>query len=463
MSDQTSEVPLHLWRIHGRDYDLTSFVDSHPGGRLMILLGKGTDCTTAFETYHIFNEPRKRLATHDVTPDGERPAVPDGRTVSPFMADIREMVREHFKGQPKGSHKVHADPLHVFLLASLLLAEVGLGYLWLSRESICAGALMGAVGFLLAANLGHDASHGALTRRPRVNVVCAALGFAPFVAGHVSWYLQHLVSHHQHTNEVGLDVDAHHFPFARWHRRTRHEIWGGRPCGGVHNVAWHAITYLASTLSMSLIHPVNFVFLPLLGTALTGSPPRRYTGGLDAAIEPRHGLLGCPQPKFDSAFEKVAGTFAAQRSLAWDVLLGNLAIWLISLACFVTPLIRQGLRGGGIGGGIGPWARAVVLAFVPFVTSSLCFMTATQISHIQEGCQADPVLDEPDPLKRQSLTSLDHATSSRLATFLTGGLNLQSIHHTLPSVSLVHYRALYPKFVAVCQKHGEPPPVTSRD
>ena len=28
------------------------------------------------------------------------------------------------------------------------------------------------------------------------------------------------------------------------------------------------------------------------------------------------------------------------------------------------------------------------------------------------------------------------------------------VHHVLPSISLVHYRALYPKFRAVCRKHG---------
>ena len=35
--------------LHGVVYDLTSFVDEHPGGAYMILLGKGTDCTLLFE------------------------------------------------------------------------------------------------------------------------------------------------------------------------------------------------------------------------------------------------------------------------------------------------------------------------------------------------------------------------------------------------------------------------------
>ena len=44
-------VPDNVWRIHGRDYDLTSFVDEHPGGALFILMGKGLDCTHFFEFF----------------------------------------------------------------------------------------------------------------------------------------------------------------------------------------------------------------------------------------------------------------------------------------------------------------------------------------------------------------------------------------------------------------------------
>ena len=106
-------VPPGIWRIHGRDYDLTSFVDKHPGGAFLILLGKGTDCTVLFETYHIFNEPRKRLRTHDVTPDGQQPEVPKGHEVSPFMADVRTMVKEHFAGKPKGSQKATPSALRL--------------------------------------------------------------------------------------------------------------------------------------------------------------------------------------------------------------------------------------------------------------------------------------------------------------------------------------------------------------
>jgi len=452
-------VPPGIWRIHGRDYDLTSFVDKHPGGAFLILLGKGTDCTVLFETYHIFNEPRKRLRTHDVTPDGQQPEVPKGHEVSPFMADVRTMVKEHFAGKPKGSQK--ATRIQLVLMALLLIVEVALVYWWIVGYSALAGILCGFVGYLLMVNLGHDSSHGALTRFPMVNTLCHFIGNSPWVAGHASWSIQHVVSHHQHTNELGQDVDAHHFPFARWHRGTEAEINGGALCGGCHNLFWHMITWLASTLSMSIIHPLHFIVQPLVSQWLTGKLPAGFDGGLETAEIPRHGIHSCPVPKFDSAFEKVAGTFAREKVLLHNTgwVVGNFLVISLSMVLAVAPTIYRCNGGGPDRSGYSPaeivlsWLWTIGLGLMPFASSSICFMVVTQISHIQEGCQKDSTLYEPDPYKRQALTALDHTASSELGRFLTGGLNLQSVHHCLPSISLCHYRDLYPKFYEVCVKH----------
>lgn len=44
-----------IWWIHGNGYDLSKFVERHPGGKEAILLGRGRDCTALFESYHIFS------------------------------------------------------------------------------------------------------------------------------------------------------------------------------------------------------------------------------------------------------------------------------------------------------------------------------------------------------------------------------------------------------------------------
>ncbi len=42
------------WTIYGRQYDLTKFMETHPGGTWPLELSKNSDCTILFESYHTF-------------------------------------------------------------------------------------------------------------------------------------------------------------------------------------------------------------------------------------------------------------------------------------------------------------------------------------------------------------------------------------------------------------------------
>ena len=431
-------IRSHVWRIHDRDYDLSSFVRDHPGGP-MILLGKGSDCTMLFESYHAFNEPRKRLRKHDVSLDGLSPPVPP--CPSPFLVDVHAMIREHFAKQPKFAHKAHGCQL--LAIATLFVLEIAAAWYWLAFRSWIAGAVAGALNYLVMVNAAHDGSHGALSGRKWLNSLGHFAGGAPWVTGQFSWWLQHVVSHHQHTNELGLDVDVTQFPFARWHRLMQHEICGG-VCAGIHNLVWHTVTFLGATLSMSIIHPIMFVWRPMCQMACSGKLSAAYTGEVTSAPMPRAKLrLG--DNAHDAAFAKYAGIFASSGSgcYSYALVAGNLVCLILSIGLLVLPVALSPSQ----------WPSGIGLGLVPYASASLCFMFITQISHIQEDCQSERTMNEPDPYKRQAMTSLDYGAHSSLVSFLTGSLNVQSVHHTLPSISLVHYTALYDKFHAICVTH----------
>ena len=61
-----------LWSIDGKAYDLTPFLDRHPGGRRVLELARGErDCTPSFESYHALadlDSIRKMLAKYEVKP-----------------------------------------------------------------------------------------------------------------------------------------------------------------------------------------------------------------------------------------------------------------------------------------------------------------------------------------------------------------------------------------------------------
>src|SRR5437016_2101838 len=43
----------HMWYIHDKKYDLTEFMNHHPGGKEILEACKGkNDCTASFESYH---------------------------------------------------------------------------------------------------------------------------------------------------------------------------------------------------------------------------------------------------------------------------------------------------------------------------------------------------------------------------------------------------------------------------
>ncbi|CAM9961812.1 unnamed protein product [Heterosigma akashiwo] len=54
------EIGHNQWKIHGECYDLTEFVDRHPGGKAAIELGRGRECTALFESYHPFTNKHLR-------------------------------------------------------------------------------------------------------------------------------------------------------------------------------------------------------------------------------------------------------------------------------------------------------------------------------------------------------------------------------------------------------------------
>ena len=53
------------WKIHGVTYDLSTYVDQHPGGREAIMLGQGRDdCTALFQSYHPFSASQVAQILH---------------------------------------------------------------------------------------------------------------------------------------------------------------------------------------------------------------------------------------------------------------------------------------------------------------------------------------------------------------------------------------------------------------
>ena len=208
-----------LWRIHGIDYDLASFVADHPGGELAIRLGQGIDCTDLYESYHSSHVAFRALDKHRVTPG----AMADlGK--STFKHDLDEVVRLHFAGKGRFAYK--GTTKHHVTCATVFACEVAcfVGAFWYG--SMLASFLLPWFFWVVAVNVSHDASHFCFSTIPWVNEI-VAFAAVPFLYEPITWAHQHVVSHHTHCNEVEADVDLQHFVPLRIHTQdTKPHVMG---------------------------------------------------------------------------------------------------------------------------------------------------------------------------------------------------------------------------------------------
>jgi len=98
------------------------------------------------------------------------------------------------------------------------------------------------------------------------------------------------------------------------------------------------------------------------------------------------------------------------------------------------------------------WPKSIAFVALPYIISSIIFVIITQLSHIKEVVQ--PTKPHENWMRQMVESSMDYSQDSAFWSLVTGSLNMQSIHHCLPAVDSSQLFELYPKFRAICKKHG---------
>mmetsp|Transcript_89027 Transcript_89027/g.252320 ORF Transcript_89027/g.252320 Transcript_89027/m.252320 type:complete len:550 (+) Transcript_89027:73-1722(+) len=408
-----------VWTIHGKRYDMSSWVKNHPGGAWAIDLGRNRDCTGLFESYHIFADREKlekilrRFEIPEEAPGGAEAAEPGppgaaeapgageaGRNQTglvfrdPFHEDVKLMIRSHFQGR---SHKMKTK--HGVLLILVALMEAVLVWRFWQGSNL-ALMLLPTVAFWMSLRA-HDGSHFAVSRWPWVNKLVSCGGM-PFVFPSTSWHIQHVVQHHVYTNEED-DVDLYHFaPVCRTSRLTR---WAS-----VHALQWLTIFVLIPTTvgHLTFIVPIDLLSGQL--DAITGN--KRYSQ--------------CQN--LEDLIARCKYTIGTEFLLCSAVM--GMSLYMLGA--------MEGFR----------------RLFTVYGIASYWFILATQGAHLQADCMLDGAAGGRSWAKRQAATSVNFRPDSCFWQCVTGGLNMQSLHHVAPGVSHSHFVDLYPKYKRLCDKHG---------
>ncbi len=412
-----SVLPL---RIDGVWYDAAPHADAHFGGRWLLEYSRGRDVTALFYATHLWGEERAaatlaklpRITESDLAAEQQGPHVVDRRRApshapaelppiqSPLRAELQAMLRRRFP--TVASMKATRAHWARTGVAALLCLACWVGWLHLDPLAVL---LLPPTQWVLAAHTVHEATHGALSTDPRINYL-AQFTAHPILFNVYVWIPQHLLSHHQYTNDPDHDADLHHFAPARLADAVGPYADAAE---GAPNRAW------------------TFVWkgcLTTLGTCI---------------LQPLRTLSEKPTPNFDVNITPVPAA-VSKRTLAISML--------PSLFVLVYPLFAAAT------GVASPLACLFALIW-PWVGMSLIWTAMTQTSHVQAACQPE---DAPGCwTARQIGTALDYSVGDPLATALTAGLNAQGLHHAMPTLSCAHFPEVYHEYEAICARHGVRP------
>jgi cytochrome b involved in lipid metabolism len=143
-----------LVAINGQVYDVTRYVDKHPGGDLVMKSMAGKDSTDAFENYHRASVTKHLLGAFHV---GHVEGYSDF-PVYPHVAEFREIRQELLR---RGLYQVDNHFYHKLYLWLAFLFAAAL-YLSLTGTSMVVhmiGAVVLGVFWQQLAGLGHDLGH----------------------------------------------------------------------------------------------------------------------------------------------------------------------------------------------------------------------------------------------------------------------------------------------------------------
>jgi linoleoyl-CoA desaturase len=326
--------------------------------------------------------------------------MPSFAAKSAFWRELKMAANEHLSAEANSGRPSIGDP-RLQLKAAIIVIWFGLSYAALLSAPSLSAALLAAVSLAVAASaLGfcvfHDANHGTLFQRPSWNLRAARLCSVLLGPSRHFWVHKHQGLHHRQPNVFGWDDDL----------ETRGLLRLSPAC------AWEA-RFARQELKALLYYSLNtleWLFWKDFRCLARGRLNDWHAVSLNR--DHRTELLVCKG---------------------------------LYLALVVAPpfLVLPPL--------------CATAAFILFhVVLSWMLAIVFQVAHLTPGMEFGGVRPGDDWAVHQLRTTANFATGSRVATWLTGGLNHQIEHHLFPKVAHTHYPRLRPIVAAIAQRHGLP-------
>jgi linoleoyl-CoA desaturase len=319
---------------------------------------------------------------------------------TPFYVDLKQRVDAYFKSKSnnrKANAHMYTKMIFIFALFcssyGLLVSNV-LGP-WLMFAAL---VVFGLSNVLVAFNIAHDASHGALFKKNKWNKLFAYT-FNLIGVNQYIWDIKHNQSHHAFTNIEGLDIDIEQTKIARIHESSERK-WFHR-----YQHLYLPFIYPLASLFMIFIKDFQLFAAKRYGNKVILTHPRKERVIL-----------------FLSKFLYITYT------LIIPMIVINLIWWKILIGFIMMHLIM-----------------GVFLSIILFP------------AHVLD----DSPFPKPDDSMEihnswavhQVETTTNFAANNRFITWLSGGLNTHIAHHLYPNICHIYYYDLTKIIREVAQKH----------
>jgi len=390
-----------ITKINSNIYDITDYVDKHPGGEIIKAIGNCNDGTAMFYSSHFnlpdiennpyiyklkINENEDNIINIDQKFDYNK----DG-----FYISLKNEIHNYFKDN-NIDYTIPTFSNRVIFILNISLFLVNYYYSYFFGYILCS-LIMGIISWNFAGTLVHD--HGAHRTNVKKNnnlgnLLMSFLNILTFPGGFETHFINAHFSHHSKVHGKDLDSDDNLiYPLMRW-SKNRKLLW------------FHKYQHLYYPFVYTI-----YLFCYISNSFISDSNENWYKKN-------NHLYRSSVNKKF------------------------YLLILLVLLFHLFIPFYNLGLMTG---------FRQVLIFILTYSFGTLLFATT---SHLLSIDYIDN--NKNDWVYHVINTSGDYLVYDIFAEYFSGGFNVHGLHHLFPSIHPSHLKYIYHIYEKKCKEFNYP-------
>lgn len=383
-------------------YDVSSWIQKHPGGEKVLRSLAGKDCSEVFRTFHNPKIAQNILPAFRI---GQTYELKDGKAAEKTeISKDFELLRKTL--EEEGAFKPN---YWFYFFHGLFILSIFLGAIYLASNSngyMCTVAAAVLMGFFWQqmAFIGHDIGHHSVTQGTKSDDLLGII-IGNFLTGiSVAWWRDNHNYHHVVTNSFNYDPDIQHLPVFAVSKKFFKTFFS----------EYYKREFKMDSVAQMLVPYQHMLFYPVMAIA-------RFNLYAQSLI-------------FISTAKQI------QRRSLEIFMLFLFWVWLLNL-CSSLP----------------SWSHSVVFLFLSHAVAGIIHVQIC-LSHFSM-----PVFDglpqeshEKDGYVISQFEATTNIKCLPMFDIFHGGLQFQTEHHLFPRVSRSHLRGLQNRVKPLCKKHGIP-------